>query len=249
VIVLASGKTERRSIPYPVKSDPDTVSSDIGGVAIALDNDAETGNVKLHSELPAAKTRGRIWQVTEGAEKGIWWDTSTTWITVAQYLGKESVTAENIKAKAIEAAAMAANSITEANKALSSESILSSNVKKETLKANALEKKIIGDEQAVTGRALINTGNLPSAKGSVSLNTVYTPSLTRFSLVTVTVGVNAHTIVVLYINKAEYTEVYCAESGVPITVPVFLPVQPAVTWEAKCPTGSVSSLNASTLIL
>jgi hypothetical protein len=112
-----------------------------------------------------------------------------------------------------------------------------------------LAAKSVSDAKVATNRTLVNTSSLPSAKGAVSLNTVYTPSATRLSLVTVSVGVNAHSSVVLYINGAEYAEVYDAEGGVPITVPVLLAVPPGVTWEAKCPLGSVSSLNASTLIL
>lgn len=108
---MASGKTLRRSIPYPLKTDPDTITADVGNLAKVLDNDAETGSVKNHTELPAAKTRGRIWQVTEGEEKGLWWDTGAAWITAGQYienlsiiaakLAKEAVTTEKIAKEAV----------------------------------------------------------------------------------------------------------------------------------------------------
>lgn len=97
MIALASGKTSRRSIPFPLKTDPDTITADMGELAKALDNDAETGNVKKHSELPAAKTRGRQWQVTEDTEalNGIYWDTGTEWIPINTAIKPRQIAAGN----------------------------------------------------------------------------------------------------------------------------------------------------------
>jgi hypothetical protein len=72
-------KIGRRQFEVPVEGDVPDVPLWFKNVMNQLQNDAETGQGKL-SERPVAGTRGRLYYVTEGAEKGLWWDTGAEWI-------------------------------------------------------------------------------------------------------------------------------------------------------------------------
>src|SRR5262249_39724400 len=81
---MASGATARRKLQFPKPTDADKICSDLEGLAIQLDKDAETGQGTL-AERPAAKLYGRLYMVQgdgTAANNGIlWWDTGSTWIS------------------------------------------------------------------------------------------------------------------------------------------------------------------------
>lgn len=78
---MASGKTTRRALPFPVKGDSDKVASDIASLAETLDNDAETGAVEETAELPGPPyLRGRIFEVKNQAN--IFWDTGEGFLPI-----------------------------------------------------------------------------------------------------------------------------------------------------------------------
>lgn len=82
---MASGRTARRALDYPLTTDAYKIAGDIQALATQLDNDAETGQGTL-SARPVASTRGRVYYVTGDAEaknNGIlWWDSGSVWVAV-----------------------------------------------------------------------------------------------------------------------------------------------------------------------
>lgn len=87
------GETARRKLKYPKEEDTPDVPRDIEALALQLDNDTESGEGKL-SERPAAKTRGRLYYVTEGPEKGLWWDNGAAWVQAGPMSAKVAIATE-----------------------------------------------------------------------------------------------------------------------------------------------------------
>jgi hypothetical protein len=142
---MATGTTRRTSLNtffkeallWPKITDPDTLSADLHAMAVALENDAETFQVKIFTERPEAKLRGRFCYIEEGFEKGLYWDTGTEWVLL---IGSE-VAHLNVT----ETLSLPIESITNAD----------------------LHKESITDTKIIAGKALIDTENTYVVGGEV----------------------------------------------------------------------------------
>jgi len=118
---MATGKTTRRSLPYPKTTDAPKVATDMEALAEALDNDVEGGQGTLAARPGAPYTRGRLYVVqgdTTTANNGIvWWDNGTNWIAVTQ-LAAESVGTSQLEPEAVTRGKIEANLIADNGTAL-----------------------------------------------------------------------------------------------------------------------------------